>query len=276
MGVALFLHLGRGATPSEPGLPAIPTADQAANQTTDKAAEPPSATQEKPHDATPGADGTALAEEGEPPATSPREARVQAARKSFVKRPGAMLTDDGRVLTFPAPKPGEFRIVHSHGKMYRCDSEGNWEDITPRPLFDNSFEENLVGLSVEGGSFIPGMLMGLETNAIMPLLRRDVVINDDDTEDEKAKKAAVAEMKGVILDYIEQGGTFDQFVMEMRSLTVQERALKAKAYKKVGELINEGKLDEARAYRDTFNAVMDEHGFPPLKYPPSVSAMLGD
>ena len=87
---------------------------------------------------------------------------------------------------------------------------------------------------------------------------------------------AVAQMKGVILDYIEQGGTFDQFVMEMRALTVQERALKAQAYKKVGQLIKEGKLDEARAYRDSFNAVMDEQGFPPLKYPPNVNKMLGD
>ena len=64
--------------------------------------------------------------------------------------------------------------------------------------------------------------------------------------------------------------------MEMRALTVQERALKAQAYKKVGQLIKEGKLDEARAYRDSFNAVMDEQGFTPLKYPPNVGKMLGD
>ena len=215
-------------------------------------------------------------EAAQPPAMSPREARIFAATNNYVKKPGQMLTDDGRVLTFPPPKEGEFRTVHSHGKVYKCDSEGNWEDVTPRPLFDNSFEENLVGLSIEGGSFIPGMLMGLDTNAIMPLLRRDVVINEDDTEDEKAKKEAVAQMKGVILDYIEQGGTFDQFVMEMRALTVQERALKAQAYKKVGQLIKEGKLDEAKAYRDSFNAVMDEQGFTPLKYPPNVNKMLGD
>ena len=120
------------------------------------------------------------------------------------------------------------------------------------------------------------MLMGLDTNAVMDMLRRDVVINADDADDVKAKKEAVAEMKGVILDYIAEGGTFDQFVMEMRALTVQERSLKAQAYKKVGQLIKEGKLDEARAYRDSFNAVMDEHGFPPLKYPPNVNKMLGD
>ena len=210
----------------------------------------------------------------QPPAVSPREARISAATNNYVKKPGRMLTDDGRILTFPPPKEGEFRTVHSHGKVYKCDSEGNWEDVTPRPLFDNSFEENLVGLSIEGGAFIPGMLMGLDTNAIMPLLRRDVVINEDDTDDEKAKKEAVAQMKGVILDYIEQGGTFDQFVMEMRALTVQERSMKSKALKRVVELYKAGKLDEARVYVDSFNSVIDEQGFSPLKLPPHIRTAL--
>ncbi len=210
----------------------------------------------------------------QPPAMSPREARIFTATNNYVKKPGQMLTSDGRIITFPVPGPGEFRTVHSHGKVYKCDSEGNWEDVTPRPLFDNSFEENLVGLSIEGGSFVPGMLMGLDTNAIMPLLRRDVVINEDDTDDEKAKKEAVAQMKGVILDYIEQGGTFDQFVMEMRALTVQERSMKGKALKRVVELYKAGKLDEARAYVDSFNSVIDEQGFSPLKLPPHIRTAL--
>ena len=108
----------------------------------------------------------------------------------------------------------------------------------------------------------------------MELLRRDVAIGADDTEDEKAKKEAVAEMKGVILDYIVGGGTFDQFVMEMRALTVQERSMKSKALKRVAELFKAGKLDEARAYVDSFNSVIDEQGFSPLKLPPHIRTAL--
>lgn len=263
--VAIYLGT-RASSPRQQPSPAVsdtpPSPPEAATTSAEAAPVSPVEPAQPPSEAT------------QPPAMSPREARISAATNNYVKKPGQMLTDDGRVLTFPPPKEGEFRTVHSHGKVYKCDSEGNWEDVTPRPLFDNSFEENLVGLSIEGGSFVPGMLMGLDTNAIMPLLRRDVVINEDDTDDEKAKKEAVAEMKGVILDYIEQGGTFDQFVMEMRALTVQERSMKSKALKRVAELCKAGKLDEARAYVDSFNSVIDEQGFSPLKLPPHIRTAL--
>ena len=263
--VAIYLGT-RASSPRQQPSPAVsdtpPSPPEAATTSAEAAPVSPVEPAQPPSEAT------------QPPAMSPREARIFAATNGYVKKPGQMLTDDGRILTFPPPKEGEFRTIHSHGKVYRCDSEGNWEDVTPRPLFDNSFEENLVGLSIEGGSFIPGMLMGLDTNAVMELLRRDVVIGADDTEDEKAKKEAVAQMKGVILDYIEQGGTFDQFVMEMRALTVQERSMKGKALKRVVELYKAGKLDEARAYVDSFNSVIDEQGFSPLKLPPHIRTAL--
>ena len=263
--VAIYLGT-RASSPRRQPSPAVsdtpPSPPEAATTSAEAAPVSPVEPSQPPSEAT------------QPPAVSPREARISAATNNYVKKPGRMLTDDGRILTFPPPKEGEFRTVHSHGKVYKCDSEGNWEDVTPRPLFDNSFEENLVGLSIEGGAFIPGMLMGLDTNAIMPLLRRDVVINEDDTDDEKAKKEAVAQMKGVILDYIEQGGTFDQFVMEMRALTVQERSMKSKALKRVVELYKAGKLDEARVYVDSFNSVIDEQGFSPLKLPPHIRTAL--
>ena len=74
---------------------------------------------------------------------------VKPEKPPFVKKPGTMQTPDGRVLTFPVPAEGEFRIVHSHGAVYKCDHEGNWIDITPKPVFDNAFEENLIGMNLQ-------------------------------------------------------------------------------------------------------------------------------
>lgn len=196
--------------------------------------------------------------------------------KNYVKKPGQMLLPEGRILTFPPPKEGEYRIVHSHGKQYKCDSEGNWEDITPKPIFDNSFEESLIGLSVDGGAFIPGMLIGLDKDAVNELLHRDVVINEDDSEDVVAKKEAVAQMKGVILDYIDNGGTFDQFVMEIRALSTQERSLKTKALRQIVALYKEGKYQEAQKYREDFDAVLSEQGFSPVKLPTHIRKALGE
>ena len=99
----------------------------------------------------------------------------------FQKRPGAMQLPDGRVLTFRPPKEGEFRIVHSHGSTYKCDHLGNWEDVTPKPVFDNSFEEALVGMATTV-NFIPGMLLGLDEKEAIRMLTKPVVVNEGDSE----------------------------------------------------------------------------------------------
>lgn len=178
----------------------------------------------------------------------------------------------GKVLTFKPPAPGSFRIIHSKGRQYKCDSEGNWEDITPQPIFDNYFEENLIGLSVEGGTFIPGMLMGYEEEDVISMLKRPVEIKEGDDETVVAKKEAVAEMKTIILDYIQQGGTFDQFVTEMRAFTVNERNIKGLALKRIASLYNQGKLEEAQAFLKTFDDILQQDGFSPLRLPPKMRA----
>ena len=94
---------------------------------------------------------TNLVKKTEKPLAAPKKEKPP-----FVKKPGTMQTPDGRVLTFPVPAPGEFRTVHSHGAVYKCDHEGNWVDITPKPVFDNAFEENLIGMNLQNGSFILG------------------------------------------------------------------------------------------------------------------------
>lgn len=210
------------------------------------------------------------------PSTSSASTSSPSATNTFVKRPGTMQLPSGKVLTFPTPKEGEFRIIHSHGKMYKCDSEGNWEDVTPKPIFDNSFEECLVGLSVDGGSFIPGMLMGLDEDSVRKMLEKQIVINEDDGEDVVAKKEAVAQMKAVILDYMDGGGKFDDFVMEMYQFSAQERTLKGKGLKRLSELIREGNIDAARAYRDTYDEVLSKQGFSALKLPKGLREALGE
>ena len=112
----------------------------------------------------------------------------------FVKRPGAMQLPDGRILTFKPPKEGEFRIVHSHGSTYKCDHLGNWEDVTPKPVFDNAFEETLVGLATTG-NFIPGMLMGIDYDYAIKMLTKPVVGTPDAPNAIVVKKEAVAAAK---------------------------------------------------------------------------------
>ena len=184
----------------------------------------------------------------------------------FVKRPGAMQLPDGRVLTFKPPKEGEFRIVHSHGSTYKCDHLGNWVDVTPKPVFDNSFEETLVGLATTG-NFIPGMLMGIDYDDAIRMLTKPVVVNPDDPEDVVKKKEAVAAAKEAILDYMKDGASLDEFVMEMRKQVVKERFIRGAALKEIVASLKEGRAQDAADMRDAANKMLEKDGAPALKIP---------
>ncbi len=209
------------------------------------------------------------------PKTDPKFPQYFDENGNFIKAPGRMMLPDGQVITFKAPEEGKTRTIVSNGRLYECDHEGNFKDATPRKIFDNSFEEGLVGLSVDGGTFIPGMLKGLDTNAVLEMLRRPVIMNGDESDDERAKKEAVAEMKGVILDYIAQGGTFDDFVSEMQAYTTAERKLKGEALRNLSKLVREGKKEEALKYLDAMDGAMQDQGFSKIRLPKHLSEVLG-
>ena len=202
-------------------------------------------------------------------ATNARAKAEKAAKPEpppFQKRPGAMQLPDGRVLTFRSPKEGEFRIVHSHGSTYKCDHLGNWEDVTPKPVFDNSFEEALVGMATTG-NFIPGMLLGLDEKEAIRMLTKPVVVNEGDSEDVVAKKEAVAQAKEAILDYMKDGATLDEFVMEMRRQAVKEKFIRGTALKEIVASLKEGRAQDAADMRDAANRMLEKEDLPALKIP---------
>ena len=213
---------------------------------------------------------TNLVKKTEKPLAAPKKEKP-----AFVKKPGTMQTPDGRVLTFPVPAPGEFRIVHSHGAMYKCDHEGNWVDITPKPVFDNAFEENLIGMNLQDGNFIPGMLMGLDKTEVMKMLRKPVTINPDDSEEVIRKKTAAAEVKELALDYMETtGASFDDFVMEMRKVSTIQRGLTASTIKDIVGFLKKGDAKSAALYRDTLNQKFRELGLPDAKIPKHINDII--
>ena len=187
----------------------------------------------------------------------------------FEKRPGAMQLPDGRVLTFKPPKEGEFRIIHSHGLMYKCDHLGNWEDITPKPVFDNAFEETLLGLATRG-DFIPGMLMGMDHKQAIKILTKPVVINEGDSEEIIAKKEAVAAAKEAILEYMKDGASLDDFVMEMRKQIAKERNIRGTALKEIIKSLKEGRTQDAADMRNAANIMLERDSLPSIKLPPHI------
>lgn len=194
----------------------------------------------------------------------------------YVKRPGQMQLPDGRILTFPPPRGDEMRKVYAYGHLYECDSEGNFRDITPRKLFHTAFEANFLGLANEDKPFIPAFLTGLDQEEVKKMLTKNYDPIGDETEDEMAQLKAYDDMRCAALQYMEEGGTFDEFVDYFAKQVKQERETNALCLREVMTLVKEGKLEEAKEMAQAANQLKVQKGLKPLKLPPHVQAAFDE
>lgn len=202
------------------------------------------------------------------PAAKPKQA------KEFVKRPGALQLPDGRVLTFPPPKEGEIRKVYSHGRMYACDHLGNFEDITPRDLFHTPFEANFFALAQADGAFIPAFLTGLDPKEVRAYLTKPYQPIGDETEKEREQLKAYEELRQAVLEYMDQGGSFDEYVLETARFEKHQRQAHAVGLRSIATLIKAGKIEEAKRMRLAVDQAMKQQGYNPVKLPARFEKLL--
>lgn len=188
----------------------------------------------------------------------------------YVKKPGQMQLPNGKILTFPAPKEGETRKVYAYGHMYECDSEGNFRDITPRKLFHTAFEGNFLGLAVEDKPFIPAFLKGLDQDEVKKILEKNYQPIGDETEEEWTQLKAYDDMRCAALQYMEEGGTFDEFVDYFANQVKKERQTQAMCLREVMTLYKEGKIAEAKEMAEAAAALKEKQGLKSFKLPPHV------
>ncbi len=190
-------------------------------------------------------------------------------------KPGYWALPDGTEFRFKLPPEGETASLKVKGVLYRFDSEGNFQDISKPKVFDNPVENKLVGMAVEGGSFSPGLMLRHSDEEIMEALNKPVEILPDDSEEVRAKKEAVAELKRDILDFMAQGGTYEEYVTEAASMARQERAMKRDGIRKIAAMLDAGDAEGARDYYETFNRVLQESGYSALKLQLGLAERLG-
>ena len=210
----------------------------------------------------------------ESPATNAAPAKPEP--PPFVKRPGAMQLPNGKVLTFPAPKGDEIRKVYAYGHMYECDSEGNFRDVTKRQLFHTAFEANFLGLAIEDKPFIPAFLTGLDQEEVKQILTKNYEPIGDETEEEMVQLKAYDDMRCAALQFMEEGGTFDEFVDYFAKQVKDERETNALCLREVMTLVKEGKLAEARDMAEAANRLKEKKGLKPLKLPAHVQAAFDE
>lgn len=226
-----------------------------------------------PHPAAPAAESAAERPEIQPlPAGEVSESPTDPAVQLV---PGRITLPNGKTLSFKPPKEGTTTKVYASGHTYEAFPDGSFRDITPRKLFGTVFENQFQNALVDGHMAIATFLTGLDEENVIELLRKPVVFEDIDTEEERETKEAMAEMKQAALDYIEAGGTFDEFITEAQTFANQERQLKAKGLRSVMELYKVGDYAGARERLDAVNGALATQGFLGIRLPAHVKAALG-
>ena len=193
-------------------------------------------------------------------------------KPEYVKKPGQLQLPNGKLLTFPVPKEGETRKVYAYGHLYECDHEGNFRDVSERRLFKTAFEGNFLALAAQNKPFIPAFLTGLDESEVRKMLEKPYEPIGDETEDEKAKLKAYDQMRNAALEYMAQGGSFDEFVETFASFAKKERETRATCLREVMTLYKQGKVAEAKEMLQASDILTDRKGFKQIRIPPHVQA----
>lgn len=196
--------------------------------------------------------------------------KVEEKKSEYVKKPGQMQLPNGRILTFPPPKAGTVRKVYAGGHMYECDSEGNFRDISERKLFKTAFELNFLALSIAGRQFIPAFLVGLDEADVKRMLTKPYEPIGDETKEELEKLQAYDNMRKAALDYMAEGGKFDDFVQEFAKFEKDQRSSRATGLREVMQLFKQGKVQEAKDMADAADIILKEKGYKPITWPKHV------
>ena len=80
------------------------------------------------------------------------------------------------------------------------------------------------------------------------------------------------EMRCAALQYMEEGGSFDDFVMDFANYEKKSRETNAICLREVMTLCKEGKIQEAKEMAEAASKLMEQKGLRPFKLPPHVKA----
>lgn len=214
--------------------------------------------------------------EAPPPAAERRDGVADAGRASGAAAPGAVAEADAPAQPGAAPTVAGAEVApatpvgrgdaakdgREAGKTPAEAEAPSQQADAPEGKFDNDVENMLESVSRFGFESIETLRVNLPKDEIVAILNRPVDIYEDDPPDVVADKERTAEMKKAALEFIEAGGTFNQFLRDMQAQATEEReAVKDVREEMVRILRVEGEA-AARAYLDKANPELAAQGLP--------------
>lgn len=211
-------------------------------------------------------------------ATDAADAQGQTAeeKKPGVFAPGMIRLPNGFELRFKLPAEGETRQLLAGGEIWEIDSKGEIQNVTPPPIFEKPFEGMISSLYERDGMVLPFALKRYSEEEVRKMCKEPTLSYDDDTPEIIQKRENVAMLKQAILEFLDGGGTFEEFVDDMQQHSQNAQRAQVEGMHGVRDLLQAGKDDEALQYYRLFTQDMADKGYGELKLPPSYMEALDE
>ncbi len=136
-----------------------------------------------------------------------------------------------------------------------------------RKFFDNQVENQLEVLSNRSVKFKNLPRTRFSEAEVMEYLRKPIEINEDDDEETIAAKERTAEMKTLALKYIEEGGTYEQFIQEQAKASTEEAETRRAVHAEAVRILKSEGLQAAEEYLSEVNPQLKEAGLKEVAIP---------
>ena len=136
-----------------------------------------------------------------------------------------------------------------------------------RKFFDNQVENQLEVLSNRAVRFKNLPRTRLSEAEVMEYLRKPIEINEDDDEETVAAKERTAEMKTLALKYIEEGGTYEQFIQEQAKASTEEAETRRAVHAEAVRILKSEGLQAAEESLSEVNPQLKEAGLKEVAIP---------
>ncbi len=197
-------------------------------------------------------------------------------KKPGVFAPGMIRLPNGFELRFKLPVEGETRQLLAGGEIWEIDSKGEIQNVTPPPIFEKPFEGMISALYERDGMVLPFALKRYSEDEVRKMCKEPTLSYDDDTPKIIQKRENVAMLKQAILEFLDGGGTFEEFVDDMQQHSQNAQRAQVEGMHGVRDLLQAGKDDEALQYYRLFTQDMADKGYGELKLPPSYREALDE
>ena len=195
-------------------------------------------------------------------------------KKPGVFAPGMIRLPNGFELRFKLPAEGETRQLLAGGEIWEIDSKGEIQNVTPPPIFEKPFEGMISSLYERDGMVLPFALKRFSEKEVRKMCKEPTLSYDDDTPEIIQKRENVAMLKQAILEFLDGGGTFEEFVDDMQQHSQNAMHAQVEGVHGVRDLLEAGKDDEALRYYRLLSQDMVDKGYGDLKLPSSYREAL--